>query len=111
MNEEKAKELSEKLAKENIDYVTVKSGMDGLVEAATMKEAETIVVSVVGNIGIKPTYEAILAKKEIALATKEVLVSGGELIKNAAKENGVSILPIDSEHSAIFPEPSGKQHE
>ena len=102
MNEEKAKELSEKLAKENIDYVTVKSGMDGLVEAATMKEAETIVVSVVGNIGIKPTYEAILAKKEIALATKEVLVSGGALIKNAAKENGVSILPIDSEHSAIF---------
>ena len=102
MNEEKAKELSENLEKENIDYVTVKSGMDGLVEAATMNEAETIVVSVVGNIGIKPTYEAILAKKEIALATKEVLVSGGELIKNAAKENGVNILPIDSEHSAIF---------
>ena len=99
MDEEKAEEL-----KKIIDETktVIKSGMDGLVEAATLPEAETIVVSVVGNIGIKPTYEAIMAKKEIALATKEVLVSGGSLIKNAAKKMGVSILPIDSEHSAIF---------
>jgi len=102
MDEEKASELSENLKNNGITDVEVKSGMDGLVQAATMKEAETVVVSVVGNIGIKPTYEAIYAKKEIALATKEVLVSGGQLIKDAAKENGVSILPIDSEPSAIF---------
>ena len=99
MDEEKAKELKKIMGETN---TVIKSGMDGLVEAATLPEAETIVVSVVGNIGIKPTYEAIMAKKEIALATKEVLVSGGSLIKNAAKKMGVSILPIDSEHSAIF---------
>ena len=99
MDEEKAEELKKIMGETN---TVIKSGMDGLVEAATLPEAETIVVSVVGNIGIKPTYEAIMAKKEIALATKEVLVSGGSLIKNAAKKMGVSILPIDSEHSAIF---------
>ena len=99
MDEEKAKELKKIMGETK---TVIKSGMDGLVEAATLPEAETIVVSVVGNIGIKPTYEAIMAKKEIALATKEVLVSGGSLIKNAAKKMGVSILPIDSEHSAIF---------
>ena len=99
MDEKKAEELKKIMGETN---TVIKSGMDGLVEAATLPEAETIVVSVVGNIGIKPTYEAIMAKKEIALATKEVLVSGGSLIKNAAKKMGVSILPIDSEHSAIF---------
>lgn len=99
MDEEKAEELKKIMGETS---TVIKSGMDGLVEAATLPEAETIVVSVVGNIGIKPTYEAIMAKKEIALATKEVLVSGGSLIKNAAKKMGVSILPIDSEHSAIF---------
>ncbi len=99
MDEEKAEELKKIIGETK---TVIKSGMDGLVEAATLPEAETIVVSVVGNIGIKPTYEAIMAKKEIALATKEVLVSGGSLIKNAAKKMGVSILPIDSEHSAIF---------
>ena len=72
MDEEKAKELKKIMGETN---TVIKSGMDGLVEAATLPEAETIVVSVVGNIGIKPTYEAIMAKKEIALATKEVLVS------------------------------------
>ena len=82
--------------------IKVLSGMEGLVEAATIKSADTVVVSVVGNIGIKPTYEAINCKKEIALATKEVMVSGGSLITNEADKNGVRILPIDSEHSAIF---------
>ena len=67
-----------------------------------MDSADTVVVSVVGNIGIKPTYEAIECKKEIALATKEVMVSGGNLITGKLKEKGVRILPIDSEHSAIF---------
>ncbi|MBR5467951.1 MAG: 1-deoxy-D-xylulose-5-phosphate reductoisomerase [Firmicutes bacterium] len=102
MDEEKAEELKNSLESQGMTDVKVEAGMDGLVHAATMEEAETVVVSVVGNIGIKPTYEAIYAKKEIALATKEVLVSGGQLIKDAAKENGVNILPIDSEHSAIF---------
>ena len=102
MDEEKAEELRKSLESQGMTDVKVEAGMDGLVHAATMEEAETVVVSVVGNIGIKPTYEAIYAKKEIALATKEVLVSGGQLIKDAAKENGVNILPIDSEHSAIF---------
>ncbi len=78
------------------------SGIEGLIEVAVMDECETVVVSVVGNIGIKPTFEAIRAKKDIALATKEVLVSGGSLITTEAKRNGVNIYPIDSEHSAIF---------
>ena len=78
------------------------SGIEGLIEVAVMDECETVVVSVVGNIGIRPTFEAIRAKKDIALATKEVLVSGGSLITTEAKRNGVNIYPIDSEHSAIF---------
>ena len=102
MNYDKAEELKERLSKTTMSNIKVLSGMEGLVEAATIESAETIVVSVVGNIGIKPTYEAINCKKEIALATKEVMVSGGSLITNEAEKNGVRILPIDSEHSAIF---------
>ncbi|MCJ7856874.1 1-deoxy-D-xylulose-5-phosphate reductoisomerase [Lachnospiraceae bacterium NSJ-143] len=102
MDKAKAEELSERLSKTAASNVKVLYGMEGLIEAATIKSAETIVVSVVGNIGIRPTYEAIRCRKEIALATKEVLVSGGSLITNEAIENGVRILPVDSEHSAIF---------
>ena len=102
MNSDKAEELKERLSKTTMSNIKVISGMEGLVEAATIKSADTVVVSVVGNIGIKPTYEAINCKKEIALATKEVMVSGGSLITNKADKNGVRILPIDSEHSAIF---------
>lgn len=102
MNSDKAEELKERLSKTTMSNIKVISGMEGLVEAATIKSADTVVVSVVGNIGIKPTYEAINCKKEIALATKEVMVSGGSLITNEADKNGVRILPIDSEHSAIF---------
>ncbi len=102
MNSDKAEELKERLSKTTMSNIKVLSGMEGLVEAATIKSADTVVVSVVGNIGIKPTYEAINCKKEIALATKEVMVSGGSLITNEADKNGVRILPIDSEHSAIF---------
>lgn len=72
------------------------------IEAATYKKSDTVVTSVVGNIGILPTFEAIKAGKNIALANKETLVSAGELIINAVKENGVKIYPVDSEHSAIF---------
>ncbi len=102
MDNDKAEELKERLSKTVYGNIKVMSGMDGLVEAATMDSADTVVVSVVGNIGIKPTYEAIECKKEIALATKEVMVSGGNLITGKLKEKGVRILPIDSEHSAIF---------
>lgn len=102
MNSDKAEELKERLSKTTMSNIKVISGMEGLVEAATIKSSDTVVVSVVGNIGIKPTYEAINCKKEIALATKEVMVSGGSLITNEADKNGVRILPIDSEHSAIF---------
>ena len=102
MDNDKAEELKERLSKTVYGNIKVMSGMDGLVEAATMDSADTVVVSVVGNIGIKPTYEAIECKKEIALATKEVMVSGGNLIIGKLKEKGVRILPIDSEHSAIF---------
>ena len=102
MNSDKAEELKERLSKTTMSNIKVLSVMEGLVEAATIKSTDTVVVSVVGNIGIKPTYEAINCKKEIALATKEVMVSGGSLITNEADKNGVRILPIDSEHSAIF---------
>jgi len=101
MDEEKADILRKRL-KKTMPRIKVMSGMDGLVEAAVLEKSDTTVVSVVGNIGIKPTYEAISAKKEIALATKEVLVSGGKLITDEAQKHGIRILPIDSEHSAIF---------
>ncbi len=80
----------------------VVSGMDGLIECAVYKGADTVLNSVVGMVGLRPTLEAIKAKKTIALANKETLVAGGHLVTNLAKEYGVSILPVDSEHSAIF---------
>ena len=94
---------AEVLAKNIADLeVQVLSGINGLISVSTIDEADTIVISLVGNIGIEPTYKAILAKKDIALATKEVLVSAGEIIMAEAEKNGVNIYPIDSEHSAIF---------
>lgn len=98
-DEEKARELKNKLSYLNI---TILSGMDGLIACATEKEAEIVVGAVVGMIGILPTIEAIKAKKDIALANKETLVTAGHLIMPLAKQNGVAILPVDSEHSAIF---------
>jgi len=80
----------------------VVSGMNGLIECAVYSGADTVLNSVVGMIGLQPTLEAIKAKKTIALANKETLVAGGHLVTNLAKEYGVSILPVDSEHSAIF---------
>lgn len=98
-NEEKASELKTKV--EGLD-VRIVSGMEGLIETATVDEAEIVVTAFVGMIGIKPTLEAIKAKKDIALANKETLVTAGHLVMPAAKENNVKILPVDSEHSAIF---------
>ena len=98
-NEEKALEL-----KNNIKDLDVKvvAGMDGLIEAASMEEAEIVVTAIVGMIGIRPTMAAIKAGKDIALANKETLVTAGHIIIPAAKEYNVNILPVDSEHSAIF---------
>ena len=82
--------------------VTVLSGLDGLLEAAALTEADIILNAVVGMVGLRPTLHAIEAGKTLALANKETLVAGGDLVMSAAAEAGVSILPVDSEHSAIF---------
>lgn len=77
-------------------------GMDGLIAAATLNGSSTVLNSLVGMVGLEPTLAACKAKKTIALANKETLVAGGELVMNAVYENGVALLPVDSEHSAIF---------
>lgn len=92
--------------------VKVVSGMEGLLEIAEMPESSVLVTAIVGMIGIRPTIAAIRAGKDIALANKETLVTAGHLIMPLAEERGVSILPVDSEHSAIFQalngEPAGR---
>lgn len=80
----------------------VLSGMDGLIECATYSGADTVLNAVVGMVGLQPTLAAIQAKKTLALANKETLVAGGHLVTNTAKAYGVDVLPVDSEHSAIF---------
>lgn len=97
-------ESKAKIFKDNIkDTGTiVMSGMDGLIAAATVESAELVLNSVVGMVGLKPTISAANAKKDIALANKETLVAGGNLVTDAVKNNGVKLLPVDSEHSAIF---------
>ena len=104
--EERANELKDKI--NDLD-VKVVSGMDGLLEVARQPESEILVTAIVGMIGILPTIEAINAGKDIALANKETLVTAGHIIMPLAKEKGVSILPVDSEHSAIFQSLQGGQ--
>lgn len=82
--------------------ITVLEGMEGLCEAAAWETADITLNAVVGMVGLRPTLAAISAKKTLALANKETLVAGGSLVMEAARENGVKILPVDSEHSAIF---------
>ena len=82
--------------------VRIGAGMEGLCEAASLSGADMILNSVVGMIGLRPTLEAIQAGKDVALANKETLVAGGALVMEAAKKQNVKILPVDSEHSAIF---------
>jgi 1-deoxy-D-xylulose-5-phosphate reductoisomerase len=94
-----AKDLAVRLADTDI---RVTSGMEGLIEAATLPEADTVVTAVVGMIGLRPTLAAIGEKKRIALANKETLVCAGELVMAAAERHGAEIIPVDSEHSAIF---------
>ena len=96
---EAAKELQEKIADTGIK---VMSGMDGLLEIVSVPEADTVLTAVVGMIGIRPTIKAIECGKDIALANKETLVCAGHIIMPLAKEKNVQILPVDSEHSAIF---------
>lgn len=93
-----------KIFRQNVKDTSVKvlCGMDGLIEAATVESAELILNSVVGMVGLRPTLAAANAKKDIALANKETLVAGGQLVTDAVKNNGVKLLPVDSEHSAIF---------
>ncbi len=107
-SEASAKELKEKIADLNVEVL---SGMDGLLDIVTMEEAQTVVTAIVGMIGIRPTIAAIESGKNIALANKETLVTAGHIIMPLAKKMGVKILPVDSEHSAIFQSMNGEKKE
>lgn len=91
--------------------VKITAGMEGLLEIAALPEADMLVMAVVGMIGVRPVIEAIKARKQIALANKETLVTAGHLIMPLAKAYGVQILPVDSEHSAIFQSMNGENKE
>lgn len=106
-NEADAKVLKTSLS--DMD-VKVSYGMGGLIETATIDESEILVTAIVGMLGIRPTIEAIKAHKDIALANKETLVTAGHIIMPLAKEHGVKILPVDSEHSAIFQSLQGNEN-
>ena len=101
MKRESAKEI-ESFCRENEFDIKVYFGMEGLIKIATLEEINIVLISVVGMIGLKPTMAAIEANKDIALANKETLVVAGEIVMKKAYEKGVKILPVDSEHSAIF---------
>jgi 1-deoxy-D-xylulose-5-phosphate reductoisomerase len=94
-------EAAERIRKKNLP-VTVLSGAAGLIEAATLEDTDMVVSAIVGSDGLVPTYEAIKSGKDIALATKEALVMAGKLVMAEASRRGVSIIPVDSEHSAVF---------
>mgnify|MGYP000967731905 CR=1 FL=1 len=104
--EEKAKELAIRVKDISVSIV---SGIDGLIACAIEKDVDIVLTAVVGMIGIRPTIEAIRAGKDIALANKETLVTAGHLIMPLVKEYGVKLLPVDSEHSAIFQALNGEQ--
>ena len=107
-DENAARDLAQKIQDTDTKVV---SGMDGLLELAAMPETEILVTAIVGMLGIRPTIEAIRAGKDIALANKETLVTAGHLIMPMAEEYGVKILPVDSEHSAIFQSLNGEHKE
>ena len=106
-DEEAARDLKTRIADTDTKVV---SGMEGLLELASMPESEILVTAIVGMIGIRPTMEGIRAGKDIALANKETLVTAGHLFMPMAKKYGVSILPVDSEHSAIFQAIHGEEN-
>ena len=99
VDEKAASDLKQRLSDTDIKVL---SGIDGVCECAQLGSADTVLNSIVGMAGLKPTLTAIRAGKKIALANKETLVAGGQLVMNEAKKYGVDILPVDSEHSAIF---------
>lgn len=105
-DEESAYILKQRLG----NSVDIVCGIDGLIEVATMPQIDTVLTSVVGNIGLIPTLKAIQAKKNIALANKETLVTAGKLVMEEAKKYEVNIYPVDSEHSAIFQVLQGNQN-
>ncbi|MFP4697285.1 MAG: 1-deoxy-D-xylulose-5-phosphate reductoisomerase, partial [Eubacteriales bacterium] len=98
MLKEKALELKKRITQD----VEILTGIDGLIHIATLSDINIVLTAVVGMIGIRPTIEAIKAGKDIAIANKETLVTAGSIIMPLVKEKGVSLLPVDSEHSAIF---------
>lgn len=102
MMDKKSAEEIKKYCDYNNKNIEVYDGIEGLNKISTLKEIDIVVTSVVGMIGLEPTIKAIEAKKDIALANKETLVVAGEIVMNKAKEHNVKILPVDSEHSAIF---------
>lgn len=106
-DEEKAAELRERVKDTDCKVV---GGMDGLLELAVMEGTQILVTAIVGMIGIRPTIEGIKAGKDIALANKETLVTAGHIIMPLAEQYGVRILPVDSEHSAIFQALNGEEH-
>lgn len=106
-SEEAATDLKNRIADTD---TRVSAGMEGMLELAILPQMEVLVTAIVGMIGIRPTIAAIKAGKTIALANKETLVTAGHIIMPLAKEKGVSILPVDSEHSAIFQSLQGGQH-
>lgn len=106
-DEKAARDLKTRIADTDTKVV---SGMEGLLELASMPESDILVTAIVGMIGIRPTMEGIRAGKDIALANKEALVTAGHLIMPMAREYGVSILPVDSEHSAIFQAIHGEEN-
>lgn len=109
MDPEAYGEIKEYCNKNN-NNVEVFQGIEGLNKIATLSEIEIVVTSVVGMIGLIPTINAIRAKKHIALANKETLVVAGEIVMKEAKDNGVNILPVDSEHCAVFQSLLGNSH-
>lgn len=99
VDEKAAAELKLRTADTNTKIL---SGLEGVCECAAVEQADTVINGIVGMAGLRPTLTAIECRKKIALANKETLVAGGQIVMNKAKENGVHILPVDSEHSAIF---------
>ena len=82
--------------------VQVYAGLEGLCQLATLERADMVLVSIIGTDGLKPTLEAIEAGKDLAIASKEILVMAGEVVMNRAREKGINVLPVDSEHNAIY---------
>ena len=97
-----AEESDMKILSKEFPHIDFSYGLDGICTAASLEDVHMVVNSLLGMMGIKPTYNAILAGKDIAFANKETLVAGGEFIMKSVKEKGIAFLPVDSEHSAIF---------